>query len=65
MARYSAFGGNLSYVVYFNCDKTYGLSKPVQGELDWKALSPDNPTEYLSALDFLALGNGKGPYAPK
>ncbi|MFB0965712.1 MAG: hypothetical protein QMC36_08775 [Patescibacteria group bacterium] len=65
LARYSAFGGNLSYVVYFNCDKTYGLSKPVQGELDWKVLSPDNPTEYLSALDFLALGNGKGPYAPK
>lgn len=36
---------------------------PVHGELDWKVLSPENPIEYSAALDFLALGNGRGQYA--
>lgn len=51
--------------MYFNADKTFGLSVPVHGELDWKVLSPENPIEYSAALDFLALGNGRGQYAVK
>lgn len=65
LARFSAYSEKLSYALYFNVDATYGLSKPVHGELDWKVLSPDHPSDYRAALDFLALGNGKGPYAPK